>query len=95
MTKSAHTVVKNLLLTEKGTRLTEQGNQYLFRVAGHANKLDVKRAVEELFKVHVVKVNTMNRRGKKKRERTWTYGRTSGWKRAVVTLKAGETIDLT
>ncbi len=60
-----------------------------------ANKIEIKQAVEELFNVNVTKVNTMNRQGKRKRERTSRYGRTSDWKRAVVTLKEGETIDLT
>ena len=93
--KPAHQVVDNILLTEKGTLLTEKHNQYVFRVYPSANKNDIKAAVESLFKVHVVNVRTMNRIGKKKRERRPNYGRTSAWKKAVVTLKEGESIDLT
>jgi large subunit ribosomal protein L23 len=93
--KEARNIIRGLLITEKGTALTERDNQYLFKVDGAANKIDIKRAVEEAFNVHVTKVNTMNRAGKKKRERTMSFGRTSGWKRAVVTLREGDSIDLT
>lgn len=93
--KQSHHVVKTILVTEKGTRLTETENKYLFKVFDNANKLDIKQAVEELFGVTVEKVNTMRRKGKLKRERTMKYGRTSGWKRAVVSLKQGDAIDLT
>jgi large subunit ribosomal protein L23 len=93
--KEAHQIVENLLITEKGTRLTEKENKYLFRVHTRANKLEIKSAIEKLFGVRVENVNTMNRQGKQKRERTMRYGRTAGWKRAVVTLKDGDTIDLT
>lgn len=93
--KDAHTIIKKVLLTEKGTGLTEKANQYLFRVDRTANKLEIKRAVEDLFGVKVARVNTMLRRGKRKRERSVNYGMTSEWKRAIVTLRKGETIDLT
>ncbi len=93
--KEAQHIVKNIVVTEKGTRLTEQENQYVFKVFDNANKPEIKRAVEQLFGVTVEKVNTMRRKGKLKRERTMRYGRTAGWKRAVVTLKDGESIDLT
>lgn len=93
--KDAHDIIKHILLTEKGTRLTERNNQYFFKVARDANKMEIKRAVEELFKVHVTKVTTLNRLGKMKRGRTWRAGKTADWKRAGVTIKAGESIDLT
>ncbi len=93
--KDSYSIDKKLMLTEKGTRLSESENKYLFRVARNANKPEIKRAVEELFKVGVVSVNTLNRQGKKKRERTPNFGRTSDWKCAVVTLKEGDKIDLT
>lgn len=93
--KEAHQIVKTLVVTEKGTRLMESDNKYLFKVFDDANKVDIKRAVEELFGVSVDKVNTLRRKGKRKRERTMRYGRTAGFKRAVVTLKAGDSIDLT
>ena len=93
--KNPNTIIKEVLLTEKGTRLTEKENKYIFRVDPSANRIEIKQAVELLFKVKVDKVNVMNRHGKKKRMRTMRYGRTASWKRAVVTLKAGDKIDLT
>lgn len=91
--KDIYQVIDKALLTEKGTRLTEEENKYIFRVNPAANKIEIKQAVEEFFKVKVVSVNTMNRLGKKKRERTASAGRTANWKRAVVTLAEGSKID--
>jgi large subunit ribosomal protein L23 len=82
------------LTTEKGTRLQEAANQYAFEVAREANKMEIRTAVEQQFGVKVKDVNTMNRRGKAKRLRTQKYGKTSDWKRAVVTLQAGQKIEL-
>lgn len=82
------------MYTEKGTRLTEEQNKYVFKVAPDAGKAEIKEAVQSLFGVHVTKVNTMNRSGKRKRSRTVGYGRTSSWKRAVVTLRENDSIDL-
>lgn len=93
--KIAENTIQQIQLTEKGTRLAESDNQYIFKVDRSANKIDVKRAVERLFGVHVENVNTFNRQGKKKRSGGAHLGRRSAWKRAIVTLKAGETIDLT
>lgn len=93
--KNEHQVINRILLTEKGTILTETQNKYIFRVHPSANKNEIKNAIEHLFKVDVTKVNTMNRLGKKKRERTANYGRTANWKRAVVTLAENNSIDLT
>lgn len=93
--KPAHQIIDTILLTEKGTALTEKQNQYTFRVYPSANKIEIKQAVENLFKVNVTNVRTMNCIGKKKRERRPNYGTTSAWKKAVVTLKDGESIDLT
>ena len=93
--KNKYQTIQRLLLTEKGTRLTEQQNAYIFKVHPAANKSEIKSAVEELFSVKVSKVNTMNRIGKKKRERTANAGTTAAWKKAVVTLSEGSTIDLT
>jgi len=92
--KEPRTIIQRLLVTEKGTRLTEKFGQYLFVVTRDANKVEIKRAVEKIFNVSVTKVNTLNRRGKKKRQRTLHYGRTAAWKRAMVTLKAGDKIEL-
>lgn len=87
-------IVKKLLVTEKGTRLKESGNQYLFEVARSANKLEIRRAVEQQFNVKVKDVNTMTRQGKAKRLRTAAYGKTPAWKRAVVTLQDGQSIEM-
>ena len=87
-------IIKQVLLTEKGTRLSEEQNKYLFRVAIDANKVEIKRAVEELFNVRVMAVNTMRRKGKKKRQRTAHFGTTAAWKRAVVTLHEDDSINL-
>ncbi len=92
--KQAHQVVKNILLTEKGTRLTETDNQYFFKVDPSANKVEIKTAVEALFGVNVESVRTMNHPGKKKRSRSMQYGRTAAWKKAVVTVQEGQSIDL-
>ena len=92
--KNSSDLIKAVLLTEKGTRLSEEENKYLFRVSMTANKIEIKRAVEELFSVRVMAVNTMRRKGKKKRERTANYGTPAAWKRAVVTLHADDSINL-
>jgi len=88
-------IIVEMQVTEKGTDLNVAHNKYLFRVAPSANKIEVKQAVEKLFGVTVTGVNTQNYRGKRKRERTVRYGKRSDWKRAVVTLKSGDTIDVT
>jgi len=86
-------VVKRVQITEKGTGLVAE-NKYLVEVHPSANKIEIRRAVEALFNVSVTGVNTMNYRGKRKRERTVRFGKRSDWKRAVVTLKQGDTIDV-
>jgi large subunit ribosomal protein L23 len=68
--KDIYQVIQSALLTEKGTRLSDEENKYLFRVNPRANKAEIKKAVEECFQVKVVAVNTMNRQGKKE---TSTY----------------------
>lgn len=86
--------IETVLLTEKATLLSEKHNQYIFRVSRKANKLDIKRAIENLFRKTVVDVKTANFAGKKKRERTANFGRRAHWKKAVVTLKEGDKLDL-
>jgi len=88
-------IVKTVRLTEKGTRQSEKYNQYTFVVDKRANKYEIKKAVEELFKVKVVRVNTMNVRGKLRRQRTHQAGKSPDWKKAIVTLKEGDKIVLT
>ena len=87
-------IIKKLLVTEKGTRLKESANQYLFEVDRNANKLEIREAVEKQFKVKVESVRTMTRQGKAKRLRTMSYGKTPDWKRAVVTLAEGHSIEM-
>lgn len=95
MKKASHNIVKTLVLSEKISRGIESGNRYCVQADRAANKVEIKKAVEELFKVQVLKINTLNRKGKRKRERRQSYGRTSASKRAMVTLKAGDVIDIT
>ena len=92
--KDSADIIKAVLLTEKGTMLSEAQNKFLFKVAVDANKVEIKRAVEELFSVRVMAVNTMRRKGKKKRQRTAHFGTTAAWKRAVVTLHEEDSINL-
>ncbi|HDL77922.1 MAG TPA: 50S ribosomal protein L23 [Lentisphaerae bacterium] len=94
MKKDPYKVIENIVLTEKVVRMSERENKYVFRVHPRANKHDIKRAVEEIFGVTVLAVNTMRRKGKPKRERMINYGRTAAWKRAIVTLKEGEKIEI-
>jgi large subunit ribosomal protein L23 len=91
--KGPYQVVLKPLLTEKGTRLKDEANQYLFRVAKTANKIEIKRAIEQLFKVTVVDLRTIRVRGKAKRLGRF-QGRRPDWKKAVATLKTGDSIDL-
>jgi len=93
--KDPYAVVKTVRVTEKSTAQSEKLNQYQLVVDKRANKLDVKHAVEQLFKVKVLNVNTLRVRGKARRERTAQFGRTPSWKKAVVTLKEGDKIELT
>jgi len=88
-------IVANIRLTEKASLLGERNNQYVFRVATDANKIEIKQAIEKLFGKKVVRVNTAQYAGKKKRERRADYGRKSHWKKAVITLAEGEKIELT
>ena len=85
------------IVTEKQTAITEKfPNRYGFRVSPDANKLDIKKAVEVMYGVNVESVNTMNYAGKKKSRYTKSgiiNGKTSAFKKAIVTLKEGETID--
>ena len=91
--KDPHSVIISPLRTEKGTNLLPF-NKYLFWVDKKANKIEIKNAVAEIYKVKVVKVNTVTVRGKKKRVR-YVEGKTPDWKKAVVTLKQGEKIEIT
>lgn len=86
-------IKRPLVLTEKGNALREGQNKYLFEVARDANKHQIKEAVETLFKVSVVDVNTLIMRGRLRRMGRG-HAKTQNWKKAIVEVKAGETIDL-
>ena len=88
--KDAYQIIHTILVTEKGTELVDEHNQYSFKVNKDANKFEIGLAVEELFDVKVSAVNTMNRKGKRKRQRQAKYGKRPDWKKAVVTLSEGE-----
>jgi len=92
--KFAETIIRTIILSEKSTREIEKTNQYCFKVDLSAAKREIKKAVEEIFKVRVVKVNTLHRKGKRKRERTRKYGWRAGYKKAIVTLQEGDKIEL-
>ncbi len=92
--RDLYQAIKTIRLTEKATYLLEENNEYVFQVDRSANKLEIKRAVERLFKTEVESVRTCNYKGKKKRERRADFGRTAHWKKAVVKLKEGEQIEL-
>lgn len=89
---SAHEIIKAMLRTEKSS-LYEPNRQYLFLVQKSANKIQVKRAVEEIYKVKVQGVNTFVMHGKMKRVRQ-QFGKQPDYKKAVVTLKEGQKIEI-
>jgi large subunit ribosomal protein L23 len=81
-----------IILTEKATQLREKHNQVIFEVARGANKIEIRDAVQKLFNVHVKDVNTMVMRGKERRMGRG-HAKTQNWKKAIVTLKQGDSID--
>jgi large subunit ribosomal protein L23 len=87
-------IIKTIRVTEKGTRQSELLNQYTLVADPRANKREIRQAVQELFKVKVLKVNTLNVRGKARRRRTPFEGRTPSWKKAIVTLRKEDKITL-
>ena len=88
-------IIKTVRLTEKGTRQGEIYNQYTIVADPRANKTQIRQAVQDLFKVKVTKINTLNVRGKFRRQRTTQAGQAPNWKKAIVTLKDGDKIVLT
>ena len=85
-------VLRAPIMSEKTLSLKEEANQFAFVVDPRANKIQIKESIEKSFKVSVLKVRTMNVRGKKKRLGRY-QGRKSSWKKALVTLKEGDTIE--
>ena len=103
--RSPEQIIKRPLLTEKGTRLKDMGgreegdldpetlkSQLLFQVANDANKVEIRAAVEKLWNVDVVSVRTTIVRGKEKRMGRFV-GKRSNWKKAIVTIAAGQTVE--
>jgi large subunit ribosomal protein L23 len=88
---SSYDIIKSIVKTEKSTAYEPQG-KYLFLVQKNANKIQIKHAVEELYKVKVRDVNTVIYPGKLKRVR-YQLGKTPDFKRAIVTLKEGQKIE--
>lgn len=89
--------MKNVLIkplfTEKGNIAKEKNNKYIFQVHKDSNKIEIRKNIEDMFKVHVLDVNTSIMDGKKRRMGKYE-GKMSDWKKAVVTLKSGEIIKL-
>ena len=86
-------VIRRPLFTEKSTRVQERDNQYAFAVEPSATKRDIAAAIEKLFEVQVTNVRTQNYRGKERRMGRFA-GRRSSWKKAIVTLAEGQSIEL-
>lgn len=91
--RDPRSIILRPLVTEKGSKLREVGNKYLFSVAPDANRIEIKRAVEEIFRVKVKSVRTIVMHGKVKRMGIFA-GKRPDWKKAVVTLAEGQSIDL-
>ena len=91
--KEAQKIIRRPLITEKSTQQKEANHQYAFEVHHDANKIEIQSAVERLFKVKVVQVRTCKVLGKVKRLGR-RFGKRPDWKKAIVTLKAGEKLDL-
>ena len=87
-------IIRKPVLTEKAITLKDSNNEYTFYVARSANKIEIKKAVEELFKVHVVNVRTMQVRGKRRRLGRLPEGTTSARKKAICRIKEGERIEI-
>jgi len=90
---TSYDIIQTLVRTEKGS-LIEKLRQYVFEVSPRANKVEIKKAVEEIYKVKVDAVNIMMVPGKRKRVRR-DIGHTTPWKKAIVTLKEGHSINVT
>ena len=88
-----HLIIKKPWITEKATALTAS-NQYVFMVKSTATKPEVKKAIHALYKVDVTGVNILNRAGKVKRSGRGMRGKTDGYRKAIVTIKDGQKIDL-
>jgi large subunit ribosomal protein L23 len=93
MNREPRTIVRRAMISEKGTQLREKQNGYLFEVSRDANKIEIKRAIEAIFPVKVDAVRTMRVHGKPKRQGRYA-GHRPDWKKALVTLRKGDSIEL-
>ncbi len=91
MSKDPRQIIIHPFITEKGTHIQEEAGGYVFKVQPGSNKIEIRNAVQEIFKVHVRKVNTINCKGKPKNLGRY-QGRRSDWKKAIVYLAKGESI---
>lgn len=91
--RDPYQIIERPLLTEKAMDLSAAG-KYTFRVNKDANKIEIADAVQRIFNVHVMKVNTISVKGKKKRVGRFPEGKTKDWKKAIVTLADGQSITL-
>jgi len=92
--RDIYTIIDTVRMSEKASLLQENENTYTFKVDRRANKIEIKNAVEKFFKVKVLDVRTLNVAGKAKRRRRADAGRTAAWKKAIVRLKDGDSLDL-
>jgi large subunit ribosomal protein L23 len=92
MNKKTYQILRRPLITEKSTTLKELQNKLFFEVDRRANKIEIKQAVEQIFKVDVLAVTTMNMEGKKKRVGRFFTHRPD-WKKAIVTIKPGQRVE--
>ncbi|MFW5789967.1 MAG: 50S ribosomal protein L23 [Halanaerobiaceae bacterium] len=90
---NARDIIISPLISEKTMKLMEENNAYTFKVAKKANKIQIRQAIEEIFNVRVVKVNTMNMKGKRKRL-GFTEGKRPDWKKAIIRLDDGDSIEI-
>ena len=89
-------IIKSCIVTEKAANQSANLNQYTFEVSSSANRIEVARAIEKLFKVGVTRVNILNKKPKAKMDRSsrGKMGTKSGYKKAIVSLKSGDTIEI-
>jgi large subunit ribosomal protein L23 len=92
MSSDPRSIIRKVLITEKGTVLRETLHQYFFEVARDANKIEIRHAVQKLWNVDVLAVRTSIVRGKEKRMGRY-LGRRSNWKKAIVTIAPGQTVE--
>ena len=90
--KAPYTIILSPVVSEKGTEMLQNENKVLFKVDRRANKIEIRKAIEELYPVKVVEVNTIHVKGKPKRLR-YQLGLTASWKKAIVTLREGDKIE--